>query len=162
MATLVFVLFFVVVGLSVVLAAMKSGRRGPLLNSETRAGRRLVVLLTVAVAALFGVGIPVAVGFLNGDQQSKDAPAGVELTADQKKGRELFGNGCAQCHTLKASNAVQTVGPSLDALRPPKNLVLDAIEKGRARGQGQMPALLFEGREARQVADYVATVAGRE
>ena len=162
MATLALVLFFIVVGLATVLAAMKAGRRGPLLDSETRTGRRLVALLTVATVALFGVGIPVAVGFLNGKEQSKDAPSGVELTADQKKGRELFGSGCAQCHTLKAANAIQTVGPSLDALRPPKNLVLDAIEKGRARGQGQMPALLFEGREARQVADFVAAVAGRE
>src|SRR5918999_2625573 len=161
MATLALLLFFLVLGLGVVLAAMKSGRRGPLLSAESSAGRRLVALLTVAVAALFGVGIPVAIGFLNGDEQSKDAPGGVELTADQKKGRELFGQSCAQCHTLKASNAVATVGPSLDALRPEKDLVLDAIEKGRARGQGQMPALLFEGREARQVADFVAAVAGR-
>ena len=161
MATLALVLFFLVLGLGVVLAAMKSGRRGPLLSAESRTGRRLVALFTVAVAALFGVGIPVAIGFLNGDEQSKDAPGGVELTADQKKGRELFGQSCAQCHTLKASNAVATVGPSLDALRPQKELVLDAIAKGRARGQGQMPALLFEGREARQVADYVAAVAGR-
>ena len=162
MATLAFVLFFVVLGVGVVMAAMKSGRRGPLLDSQTRSGRRLVVLLTVVAAALFGVGIPVAVGFLNGDQQSKDAPGGLELTADQKQGRELFGRACAQCHTLKAANAVAAVGPSLDALRPPEKLTLDAIEKGRARGQGQMPALLYEGREARQVAAFVAAVAGRE
>ena len=162
MATLALVLFFVVLGLGVVQAAMKSGRRGPLLDSESRTGRRLVTLLTIATAALFGVGIPVAVGFLNGGEQSKEAPAGVELNADQKKGREMFGRSCAQCHTLKAANAVATVGPSLDALRPPAKLVVDAIEKGRARGQGQMPALLFEGREARQVADFVAAVAGRE
>ncbi len=161
MATLAFVLFFIVLGLGVVLAAMKSGRRGPLLNPDSRVGRRLTAAFVIATAALFGIGIPVAVGFLNGEEQSKDAPAGVSLNDDQKKGRELFGRGCAQCHTLKASNAVATVGPSLDAIRPPKELVLDAIEKGRARGQGQMPALLFEGREARQVADYVASVAGR-
>ena len=161
MATLAFVLFFIVLGLAVVLAAMKSGRRGPLLSAESPTGRRLVVALTVATAALFGVGIPVAVGFLNGDEQSKDAPAGVQLTSDQKKGREIFGRSCAQCHTLKAANAVATVGPSLDALRPPRKLVEDAIKKGRARGQGQMPALLAEGREARQVADFGATVAGR-
>src|SRR5215213_1031306 len=161
MATVAFVLLFIVLGLGTVLAAMKSGRRGPLLDSETRTGRRLVVLFAIAVAALFGVGIPVAVGFLNGDEQSKQAQSGVELTGDQQKGREMFGRSCGQCHTLRAANAVGTVGPSLDDLRPPKNLVLDAIEKGRARGQGQMPALLYEGREARQVADFVAAVAGR-
>ena len=161
MATVAFVLFFIVLGLGTVLAAMKSGRRGPLLSPESRVGRRLVALLTVATAALFGVGIPVAVGFLNGGEQSKDAPSGVELNDDQKTGRDLFARNCAQCHTLKGANAVATVGPSLDALRPPKNLVIDAIEKGRARGQGQMPAELVEGREARQVADFVAAVAGR-
>ena len=161
MATLALVLFFIVLGLGVVLAAMRSGSKRPLFDSESRAGRRLVVALIIATTALFGVGIPVAVGFLNGDEQVKDGPGGVELTADQQKGRHLFGNSCAQCHTLKAANAVGTVGPSLDAIRPPKELTLDAIEKGRARGQGQMPALLLEGREARQVADFVAAVAGR-
>jgi mono/diheme cytochrome c family protein len=103
----------------------------------------------------------VAVGFFNGKEQSKEAQSGITLTEDQKKGRELFANSCVQCHTLKAANAVGTVGPSLDALRAPKQLVYDAIIKGRARGQGQMPAQLFEGREARQVADFVAAVAGR-
>jgi mono/diheme cytochrome c family protein len=161
MATLALLLFFIVLGLGVVLAAMKSGRRGPLLDSETRTGRRLVIALTAAVAALFGVGIPVAVGFLNGDEQAKEAQSGITLNDDQQKGRMLFGRSCGQCHTLKAANTVATVGPSLDALRPPKGLVLDAIEKGRARGNGNMPALLFEGREARQVADFVAATAGR-
>ena len=161
MATLAFVLFFLVLGLGTVLAAMKSGRRGPLLDSESRAGRRLVVAFTVAVAALFGVGIPVAVGLLNGEQQTKQAQSGIELTDDQKQGRLLFGRSCSQCHTLKSANAIATVGPSLDALRPKKELVVDAIEKGRARGQGNMPALLFEGRQARQVADFVAATAGR-
>ena len=161
MATLALVLFFITLGLGVVLAAMKSGRRGPLLDPESRAGRRLVVAFTVAVAALFGVGIPVAVGFLNGDEQTKEAQSGITLSEDQKKGRMLFGRSCGQCHTLKSANTVATVGPSLDALRPPKGLILDAIEKGRARGNGNMPALLFEGREARQVADFVAATAGR-
>ncbi len=161
MATIAFVLFFIVLGLGVVLAAMKSGRRGPLLDSESRTGRRLTVALAVAVTALFGVGIPVAVGFLNGGEQSRSAQSGIELTADQEKGRELFGRACQQCHTLKAANAVGTVGPNLDELRPPRGLVLDAIEKGRARGQGNMPAQLVEGREARQVAAFVESVAGR-
>lgn len=161
MATLAFVLFFVVLGLGVVLVAMRSGRRGPLLDSQSRGGRRLVYVFVAAVTALFGVGLPVAVGFLNGKEQAKSAPSGLTLTAEQQRGRELFGEACVQCHTLKASNAVATVGPSLDALRPPAELTLDAIEKGRARGQGQMPALLFEGEDARLVAEYVEAVAGR-
>ena len=161
MATLAFVLFFVVLGLGTVLAAMKSGRRGPLLDSESRVGRRLTIAFTVAVAALFGVGIPVAVGFLNGDEQTKQAQSGIELNEDQKRGRMLFGRSCGQCHTLKAANSVATVGPSLDAMRPPEKLVLDAIEKGRARGNGQMPSELVQGEDAQKVAKFVAAVAGR-
>jgi mono/diheme cytochrome c family protein len=86
----------------------------------------------------------------------------VKLTEAQQHGRELFAEYCANCHTLKAANAVGKVGPDLDPLRPPKGLVLDAIQKGRARGQGQMPAELLRGKDAEDVADFVATVAGRE
>ncbi len=39
--------------------------------------------------------------------------------------------------------------------------MLSAILEGRARGNGQMPALLFQGKEAEDVANYVAAVAGR-
>ena len=53
------------------------------------------------------------------------------------------------------------VGPNLDVLRPPKELVLDAIDKGRALGMGQMPAQVVEGKEAEDVAAFVAKTAGR-
>ena len=53
------------------------------------------------------------------------------------------------------------MGPNLDQLRPPKALILDAIQKGRARGQGQMPAGLVDGQDAQDVAAFVAAVAGR-
>ena len=62
---------------------------------------------------------------------------------------------------LAATSAVAQVGPNLDGLRPPKGLVLDAIEKGRARGQGQMPAKLLTGEDAEHVADFIERVAGR-
>jgi len=38
--------------------------------------------------------------------------------------------------------------------------VLSAISEGRARGLGQMPAGLYQGKEAEAVADFVAKVAG--
>ena len=38
--------------------------------------------------------------------------------------------------------------------------MLSAILEGRARGKGQMPALLYQGSEAEDVADFVAAVAG--
>ena len=39
-------------------------------------------------------------------------------------------------------------------------LVLNAIAEGRARGNGNMPAQLYQGKEAEAVADFVAAVAG--
>jgi hypothetical protein len=38
--------------------------------------------------------------------------------------------------------------------------VLTAIKEAPARGLGQMPALLYQGKEAEEVADFVAAVAG--
>ena len=63
------------------------------------------------------------------------------------------------CHTLEAANAVAQVGPNLDTLRPTKALVLDAIENGRARGNGAMARNLVIGEDAEDVAEFVA--AGR-
>ena len=83
------------------------------------------------------------------------------LTAAEQHGRELFGRRCTQCHTLAASKSVAQVGPNLDTLRPPKELVLDAIQKGRARGTGQMAAGLYEGEDAEDVAAYVAKAVGQ-
>ena len=83
------------------------------------------------------------------------------LTAAEKSGRELFGRRCANCHTLQAANAAAQVGPNLDQLRPPKALVLDAIKNGRARGNGQMAADLYEGRQADEVAAFVAKAVGQ-
>ncbi len=53
------------------------------------------------------------------------------------------------------------VGEDIATAAGRKALVLNAIEEGRARGLGQMPALLYEGKEAEDVASFVAAVAGR-
>ena len=84
----------------------------------------------------------------------------VELTSAQVNGRTLFAKNCATCHTLRAVNAVGKVGPNLDQLRPPAPLVLNAIQNGRARGNGQMPADLVAGSDAKDVASFVSAVAG--
>ena len=68
---------------------------------------------------------------------------------------------CANCHTLKAANAVAQVGPNLDVRRPNKALVLDAINKGRSAGNGQMAAQLVEGQDAEDVAAFVAKAVGQ-
>ena len=160
MSTLLLVSFFALAGVLTVLVAMRSGSRGPVLDPDKRGSRRALAWMLGISVALFVVAVPIAVAIDNSDQ---DEHAGVlRLTDEETEGRQIFNKRCTQCHQLAASNAVQQVGPNLDELRPPKELVVDAIEKGRARGQGQMPAGLVTGPEAEAVAAYVARVAGRE
>jgi mono/diheme cytochrome c family protein len=159
-STAIVVLFFVAAGLTAVLVGMRAGRKGPFMDSQGKGGRRAVAWLTALAVLLFAVAIPVVVSIDDSDSSAQAGP--VDLNATEEEGRQVFAEHCVQCHTLGASNSVQTVGPNLDVLRPPKELTLDAIEKGRARGQGQMPALLVTGEDAEAVASYVAKVAGRD
>jgi mono/diheme cytochrome c family protein len=160
MQTALFVLFFLVLGLSVVLVAMRSGSKGPVLDSSHRGSRRVVGWLLALSILAFVVAIPLAVVIHNNANAEADAGA-LRLTKKEQHGREVFNRNCTQCHVLAASNGVQQVGPNLDDLRPPKALVLDAIKKGRAGGQGQMPSQVVTGPDAEAVASYVARVAGR-
>jgi mono/diheme cytochrome c family protein len=95
-----------------------------------------------------------------GNHKSGEAVGGVDLSSAQVNGRKLFAKNCATCHTLRAVNAVGKVGPNLDQLRPPAALVLNAVNTGRARGNGQMPADLVTGQDAKDVAAFVGAVAG--
>ena len=164
MSTLIFVLIWVGLGLGLLLIALSGGPSGALqqLQSQSRGGRRAANILFVIALIVLGVGVPFAV--ISAVEARDDIPeANVSnLTAAEEHGRELFSARCAQCHTLAASKAVAQVGPDLDTLRPPKELVLDAIEKGRSRGQGQMAAGLYTGEDAEDVASYVAKAVGQE
>jgi mono/diheme cytochrome c family protein len=163
-ATASFVLAFLVIGATVVFLALGGGPKGARqnLHRQGRGGSRFAVTATLIVAIAFGAGIPIAVIAANQDNQSKQAPGGVKLTASQQEGRKVFAKNCSTCHTLKSANAVGRVGPDLDAIRPVAALTLDAINQGRARGTGQMPAGLVDGQEAKDVASYVAATAGRD
>ena len=162
-AALIFVLVFLVIGLTVIACAFMSGQAGARMRQRagSRRGRQLLVAFVAIVVVGLGLAVPLAIGVVNSNNHAKNAPGGVDLTAAQVSGRATFAKYCATCHTLAASNAVGKVGPNLDNLHPPKALILDAIAKGRARGRGQMPAGLVAGQDAQDVADYVAAVAGR-
>jgi mono/diheme cytochrome c family protein len=162
-ATAAFVLVFLIIGLSVVFVAMGGGARGARerMHGQSRAGRRMAFAITGVVILAFGAGIPAAVIARNNIHQSKQATGGVDLSSFEQDGRAIFARNCSTCHTLKAANAVGRVGPNLDAIRPPKALVLNAIKLGRARGTGQMPADLVDGQDAQKVAAFVAATAGR-
>jgi hypothetical protein len=69
---------------------------------------------------------------------------------------------------------VGKVGPNLDQLQPSEALVLHTLANGcltnppsaisptTCLGQGTMPANVVQGKQAQQVAAFVAAVAGRE
>jgi mono/diheme cytochrome c family protein len=124
------------------------------------ARRVAIVLFTIALLAL-GIGVPAAVIAAVSNNNSIPEANVTDLTASEQRGRELFGLRCANCHTLKAANASGAIGPDLDELRPPKALVLNAIENGRAQGNGQMAAELYTGQDAQDVANFVAKAVGQ-
>jgi mono/diheme cytochrome c family protein len=162
MTTLVFVLVWVLAGLGLLLIAMSGGPGGAAqrLMSQTRASRRVAVVLFALAFAALGALVPAAVISAVADKDDIPEANVSNLTEAEKHGRELFGQRCANCHTLKASNAIAEVGPNLDQIRPNKALVLNAIEEGRSRGNGQMAAGLYTGQDAEDVASYVAKAVG--
>jgi mono/diheme cytochrome c family protein len=178
----VFIVPWVLAALAVVLVGMHKGAarsagagRGPhdAAPVESKAGRRGLTAVIVVVCA-FGLVVPALVLAFNGAHKASVGAGGLRLNAEQQKGRELFSHACNLCHTLNGANAVGKTGPNLDKLiptiaerLPPKEAqadreayVLSAVLEGRARGKGQMPALLYQGKEAEDVANFVAAVAG--
>lgn len=161
---LTFLAAWIVLGLILVVIAMygSAGRaRERTLQSQSRRGRRVTALVIATVFVVMGVAVPALVVASNEDDNRAGA-ARVELTPAQQRGRELFGQSCNQCHTLAAANTVGKTGPDLDRLKPNKAVVLAAIEQGRARGMGTMPADIVQGQEADDVASFVAAVAGKQ
>jgi mono/diheme cytochrome c family protein len=97
-----------------------------------------------------------------------------EGSGDRIRGKELFVQGCGSCHVLADAGTTGTIGPNLDY----------AFVQSRIDGLGQdtiqqvvrgqiaypvvdpptdapgMPANIFEGQDAEDVATYVASVAG--
>ena len=177
MGVILFVAFWVVLGLSLLVIALTGGPReatARVRRSPSPEGRRKLLAGLIVVSVAFGAGIPIWV-IAASERSAKAGYAGLKLTDSEKRGRLLFGERCNQCHTLSASKTVGKVGPNLDnvvgplsgadpkqTLQNKRTFVLDAISQGRARGKGRMPARLVEGSDARDVAAYVARVAGRQ
>ncbi|HMJ01413.1 MAG TPA: cytochrome c [Conexibacter sp.] len=164
LATAAFLAFWVVVGLALFFIAVRGGPRGAraTLQSQSRAGRRAATVLFSAFYVAVGVAVPILILVGNGD--SADARVGgttIELTKQEEEGRAIFGVSCASCHTLAAADGDGKVGPNLDQMRPPEQLVLDAVERGRQRGSGTMPAGIVQGNDAEDVSAFVAAVAGK-
>lgn len=173
LATFLFIAFWVVVAFSLVFVASRGGIGGAreAFQTQSRGGRKAIGIIFVILYVGFGIALPVA--FLTGNHANASSQfGGLKLTAAEKRGRQLFGQVCQTCHTLAAANAVGKVGPNLDTLKSPYSLVINTINNGCLQnppsgsplaclGQGVMPAQLLQGRQAEDVARFVAKVAGK-
>ena len=174
LAVLLFAAFWVVLGLVVFFLGVRGGpsaalEPGP--PGSHRARRAMGWSLAVIYVA-FGIAIPAL--FLIGNRNNASGQVGgIKLTAAERRGREIFGERCAQCHTLAAANAVGKVGPNLDVIQPTYQLVLHTIQHGCLQnpppgsqeaclGYGTMPADVIQGADAQDVAQFVSKVAGKE
>lgn len=116
----------------------------------------ITITIAVFLAAMPGFVLVRAAGW-----QAEHGRTKVKLTQDQTHGRDLFAQSCAKCHALANNNSVGGIGPSFDQLKPPRALILNAIANGRSRGNGQMPAKLYVGKDAEAIANYLVAVAGK-
>lgn len=173
LVVILFLGFWVVLALGLFFIAIRGGLGGARasLQSRTRGSRRATGVLLAGMYLAFGIAVPVALLTGNGASASSQIP-GVKLTAAEKRGRELFGEHCGVCHTLAAASAAGKVGPNLDMLQPAVSLVIHTMASGCLQappsgsaqtclGQGTMPADIVQGRDAADVADFVAKVAGK-
>ena len=159
LAVAIFIAIFVIIAFAVFAAAFSANRSA---KASGGSGGTKLFYVGIAVCVVgIGLAIPAVLTVNNGTKSASDASGGVVLTASQENGRVLFAQNCSTCHTLQASGAVGQTGPNLDMMVPPEALTLNAIQIGRARGAGNMPAGLVTGSQAEDVASYVAAVAGQ-
>ena len=115
-------------------------------------------VLVTAVAAL--TALSVAACGKQGISVSKDSP--------DYRGAQLFATHCSGCHTLSAAGTqgtgnrgLRTQGPNLDQRTETVQDALFAIRNGGFSG-AIMPQNIVVGREAEQVAHFVARYAGQQ
>ena len=152
-----FLVPWIIVGIAVIVLALRAGS-SPAQPRRARTGGRVLAAIFVPLAIALAILIPGAVIADNGPERSASASA--TLTAEEERGRELFRQTCASCHSLAAANARGVTGPNLDSLGAiDQRRVEIAIEVGGS-GEKRMPAELLQGENAAAVGAYVAKVAG--
>ena len=157
----IFLVPWVILGLGAVFVAFWGGP-GKARSKYLTGGGRLFTAAMVAIYLGLGLVVP---GLVIASQEEAAGGTGalVSTTPDKRleHGKELFRENCAACHTLDAMHAKGVTGPNLDRLGTlDEQRVLNAIKNG-GTGKGLMPAGILEGENARDVAAYVARVAGQ-
>jgi mono/diheme cytochrome c family protein len=161
MEILAILLPFVLLGIGVVFIAFSGGPGRARELYLTRGGRGFRIAIPLLYVVL-GVAVPAAV-----IASHRQAEGGVghlrteTLGGDEKKGKMLFRQTCASCHSLAAVNARGVTGPNLDQIgQVTPQRVLNAIRIG-GTGDKRMPSGLLTGKDAQDVAKYVSKVAGK-
>jgi cytochrome c551 len=160
MEVVLFLLPFVLLGVAVLFIAF-SGSPGAAREAYLTRGNRTFRVLIPLVYVALGIGVPALIIASRDEAKGgTDELQSESLSSRAERGKELFKSACASCHDLDAVNARGVTGPDLDEIgEVTRQRILGAIENG-GTGQGRMPANLYEGEDAREVAAYVAEVAG--
>ena len=159
--SIAFVLAFLALGAGVAFVAFSGGPGRAREAYLTRGNAFFRVAVPVIYIGL-GIAVP-AIVIANSGQGEGGTPglAGKSPPKQVAQGKMLFRQTCASCHSLAAVNARGITGPNLDNIgQVTPQRVLNAIRIG-GTGQGRMPQNLLQGSNAKAVAAFVSSVAGR-
>ena len=162
MEIIAFLIPFVLLGVAVIFIAFSGGPSAAREAYLTKGGTAFRVTIPILYIVL-GVGVPALVLANKGEAEGgTGALESEELSDEAERGKMLFRQQCASCHSLAAVNARGVTGPNLDRIgEVTEDRILNAIRIG-GTGQDRMPSGLLEGEEAQEVAKYVSEVAGRD
>src|SRR5439155_6824152 len=154
MAAAAIIIFFVMVGAGVAFVAF-SGGPGRAREAYLTGGRRFFRIVLPLIYLGIGIAVP-AIVIANRQQNEGGVGtlANKQPSSIQTKGKTLFRQNCASCHTLAAVNARGVSGPNLDQIgQVTKSRVLNALRIGGI-GDGRMPAGILQGSNAEAVAAF--------
>ncbi len=128
-------------------------------------------VISAILAVCLAVLIPLWAYLSDADQNTGTR----EVPANLQTGRHLFETNCGTCHTLYAAGTDGNFAPNLDQLLAPtgpsndpatikatKTRVVNAVENGvDSSTPGRMPAGILSGAQVQQVAEFVASEAGK-
>jgi cytochrome c551 len=161
MAAAAIIIAFLLIGGAVAFVAY-SGGPGAAREAYLTGGSRFFKLVLPLIYLGIGIAVP-AIVIANGKagEGASGRLADVTPNKTEAKGKQIFRQTCASCHSLAAVNAHGVTGPNLDQIgQVTKERVLSAIRIG-GTGDGRMPAGLLSGKNAEAVAEYVSKVAGQ-
>ena len=162
MEVILFLLPFLLLGIAVVFIGFSGGPGAAREAYLTRGGTIFKIVIPVLYIAL-GIVVPAVVIAARHEGKGGTNPLRDEQAdAATERGKQIFRQTCASCHSLAAVNARGVTGPNLDEIGDvSKKRVLQAIKIG-GTGQMRMPAGLLKGEDAEDVATFLSQTAGQK